>query len=83
MKEKLSARGLLTTGGMYKSAVERLKNDGRGALPYKKVVAVGFNALSTSEMVMFQRCAISTGMRDMMPFVISSGIARDRCCRRD
>lgn len=53
MKEKLSARGLSTTGGMYKSAVERLKSDGRGALPYKKVVAVGFNALSTSEMVMF------------------------------
>lgn len=53
LEEKLSERGLTTAGGAYRKAVERLRAEGREALPYKKVVAVGFNALSTSEAMLF------------------------------
>ncbi len=53
-KEKLEEEGLTTVGGMYRQAAARLKEEGREALPYKKIVAVGFNALSTSEQTIFR-----------------------------
>lgn len=53
LNRKLSEKGLATSGGSYRLAVEKLRACGRAALPYKKVVAVGFNALSASEMGMF------------------------------
>lgn len=59
--EKLSRRGLATTGGLYRQALEVLRDRGREALPYKKVVAVGFNALSTSENAIFAE------LRDLEP----------------
>ncbi len=49
LNDKLSERGLATTGGAYRLALENLKTSGRDYLPYKKVVAVGFNALSAAE----------------------------------
>lgn len=52
-KKRLEDRELTTTGGSYKVAVETLKKDGIQALPYKKIVAVGFNALSASENAIF------------------------------
>ena len=53
LKVKLEERGLATTGGAYRLAVENLQERGRDMLPYKKMIAVGFNALSTSEMTLF------------------------------
>lgn len=53
-KARLDEAGLTTVGGMYRKAVERLQQGGRTALPYKKIVAVGFNALSTSEQTIFR-----------------------------
>lgn len=53
-KARLDEEGLTTVGGGYRRAVERLKELGREALPYKKIVAVGFNALSTSEQAIFR-----------------------------
>lgn len=53
-KARLEAAELTTVGGMYRQAVERLQQEGRDALPYKKIVAVGFNALSTSEQAIFR-----------------------------
>lgn len=51
---KLEAKQLTTTGGSYRLAVEALQKKGKEALPYKKVVAVGFNALSTAENALFK-----------------------------
>ncbi|MDE5886011.1 MAG: PD-(D/E)XK nuclease family protein, partial [Muribaculaceae bacterium] len=53
LNEKLAAKGLTTTGGAYRLAVETLRENGRDILPYKKVVAIGFNALSTTENFIF------------------------------
>ena len=52
--EMLASKGLSTAGASYRQAVDKLKKAGREALPYKKVVAIGFNALSTSENFIFQ-----------------------------
>ncbi len=51
--ERMDEESLATTGGMYRQAALRLEENGRELLPYKKVVAVGFNALSTSEQTIF------------------------------
>ncbi len=53
-KERLEGEGLTTTGGMYRKATESLQEKGRDAFPYKKIVAIGFNALSTAEHTIFQ-----------------------------
>lgn len=53
LNRRLAERGLSTSGGNYRLALERLREKGRDALPYKKVVAVGFNALSTVENAIF------------------------------
>ncbi|MDE6755164.1 MAG: PD-(D/E)XK nuclease family protein [Muribaculaceae bacterium] len=54
LNRMLEEKGLATSGRMYRLAVERLRKDGRKALPYKKVIAVGFNALSISENALFK-----------------------------
>lgn len=51
--EALSKAGMSTPGGCVRKAVEVLRERGKDALPYKKVVAVGFNALTTSENALF------------------------------
>ncbi len=53
-KNCLRKEGLTTTGGMYREALHNLKENGRGILPYKKIVAVGFNALSMVEQKIFR-----------------------------
>ena len=59
---KLEDRGLTTTGASYRQAVEALREKkGHGALPFKKVVAVGFNALSASEGAIFAELRDSEG----------------------
>ncbi|MDE6533904.1 MAG: PD-(D/E)XK nuclease family protein [Muribaculaceae bacterium] len=58
LNRRLAERGLSTTGGSYRLALRRLEEKGVGILPYKKIVIVGFNALSTSENSIF------TALRD-------------------
>lgn len=54
LNEKLDESGLGYTGVLYREAATRLQEgEVRDILPYKKVVAVGFNALSTSEQSIF------------------------------
>lgn len=53
-KGRLEEEGLTNPGGLYKASVERIKEKGRSVLPYKKIVAIGFNALSTSEQSLFK-----------------------------
>ena len=53
LNSKLAARGMASSGGAYRIAVENLRLSGRDGLPFKKMVAVGFNALSASEAALF------------------------------
>ncbi len=54
LNAELKEAGLAYTGVMYREAARRLsEEDIKELLPYKKVVAVGFNALSTSEQSIF------------------------------
>lgn len=57
LNDSLHAERLCTSGGAYRLALENLENDGRAFLPWKKVVMVGFNALSTTEALIFQNLA--------------------------
>ncbi len=84
LNEKLEEKGLATTGGSYRLAVERLQKDGRGALPFKKIIAVGFNALSTAENTIFKEIRDFDGVEgyddfadffwDMTGPVLTSGV---------
>lgn len=49
----LVAASLATPGGAYRSAMHRVLRSGAEAVPWRKVVVVGFNLLSTSEFRMF------------------------------
>lgn len=50
---RLDNGGLATPGRVYRMAKERLEEYGRKIIPYRKVVMVGFNALSASERGIF------------------------------
>lgn len=52
--EKLEERGLGSPGSIYRAAAEKVKERGRNAFPYKKIVVVGFNALTEAERVIFK-----------------------------
>lgn len=52
LNDALAAKGLSTTGGSYRLALEAIKNN--CPLPWKKIVAVGFNALSTAEVAIYR-----------------------------
>lgn len=52
--KKLDEQGLVSPGGIYRKAYEKLTEKGKKLIPYRKLVAVGFNALSTSEYSIFR-----------------------------
>ncbi|MDE6297485.1 MAG: PD-(D/E)XK nuclease family protein [Muribaculaceae bacterium] len=54
LNKSLSAERLCTSGGAYRLGLQRLQIHGRKILPWKKVVIVGFNALSTTEALIFE-----------------------------
>ena len=49
----LAEEGLGNAGSIYREAAEKVISFGRKVLPYKKIVAVGFNALTESERSLF------------------------------
>lgn len=51
--DSLEKDGLALEGSLYRKAMERALKMGRMAFPWKKVVVVGFNLLSTSEARLF------------------------------
>lgn len=57
----LDREGLATEGGAYRLAAQRMAETESQELPWKKVVLIGFNALSTSEANVFK------SLRDMEP----------------
>lgn len=54
LNDELAADGLATTGGAARKALENIRESGRENLPWKKIVFVGFNALSTCEALIFE-----------------------------
>lgn len=51
---KLREKGLISPGGAYREACVNLEEKGKEILPWKKMVVIGFNALSSSEIKLFQ-----------------------------
>ncbi len=54
LRKELDAKGLATTGGAYRMAADRIVSMFPSDFPYRRIVAVGFNALSTSEFRIFK-----------------------------
>lgn len=54
LKEDLAKRNLCLSGGAYRRALERIEEKEIEILPYKQVVFVGFNALTTVEYRIFK-----------------------------
>lgn len=54
LKDDLAKRGLCLSGGAYRKALEQIEKRGTAVLPYKQVVFVGFNALTTVEFRIFK-----------------------------
>lgn len=52
---KLNERGLCYSGASYRKAAETLRSMSADELPYHRYVFVGFNVLSTSELLIFER----------------------------
>lgn len=64
LNESLEAEGLATPGRIYRRALEKVKELGKDIVPYKKIVFVGFNALSTTEALLFESLVKAGGVPD-------------------
>lgn len=66
LNRTLDKKGLCYTGAAYRIALQNIKENGIKAIPYKKIIFVGFNALSYVELKIFQT------LRDMS--VVENGV---------
>lgn len=57
MYDQLKAKGLLTSGGAYRSAAEILEEKGADCIDAERVVMIGFNALTSTERRIFDALA--------------------------
>lgn len=57
----LEEKGLGTSGSIYRRAYERVNEIGKEIFPYKKIIAVGFNALTESERKIFLKLKDENG----------------------
>ncbi|MEZ3591907.1 MAG: PD-(D/E)XK nuclease family protein [Muribaculaceae bacterium] len=53
-RARLQEHGLCYDGMLYRNAVEHIRHADRDELPFRRVVFVGFNVLSTSEIKIFE-----------------------------
>lgn len=67
--ERLSSKGLTSVGGAYKLTLSSLRKQSSGELPWKKVVAVGFNALSTVEVAIFKALKAMDGYKGFDDYI--------------
>lgn len=66
LNAELKRNGLATTGRVYRKALERLRQTKADQFPWKKVVFIGFNALSTSEALIFETLQkMNVGLPDL------------------
>lgn len=68
-ENSLNEKGLGSAGHIYRKAAGRILDRGREALPYKKIVAVGFNALSESERAIFRKLQKEPGYSGFDDFI--------------
>ncbi len=54
-KKSLSEKGLIMPGAQYREVAEKLKDSNACEIPYKRIIFVGFNVLSSSELCIFER----------------------------
>lgn len=66
---ELDKSGLGTSGSIYREATKRILEKGKNALPYKKMVAVGFNALTESERKIFKKLKEEKGYSEKDGFI--------------
>ena len=66
---KLEETGHGTTGSIFRAAALRVREKGKEAFPYKKIVAVGFNALTESERTIFKALQEETPSKDYDSFI--------------
>lgn len=60
--ETLHSEGYGSSGSIYRAAAEKILENNKNTFPYKKIVVIGFNALTEAERLVFK------GMRDMEGF---------------
>lgn len=65
----LALRGTASSGSLYRFAASKIEYKGREALPYKKIVAVGFNALTETERVIFKTLENEEGYEGYDDFI--------------
>lgn len=53
--EKLNEKGLGSPGSIYREAALRVNEKGKELFPYNKIIAVGFNALTEAERLIFKK----------------------------
>lgn len=66
---ELSKNKLGTTGSIYREATLKIISKGRDALPYKKLVAVGFNALTEAERTIFKELQAAEGSEGLDEYI--------------
>lgn len=54
LDEDLESAGMALPGTLYRLALERVREEGREAFDCRKIIFVGFNALSTTEALLFE-----------------------------
>lgn len=59
----LEHNGLTSQGGAYRIALENIRNKGHEILKFKKMIFVGFNALSTTEALIFEELVAIDGAK--------------------
>ena len=64
LDDALAAEGLATPGGAYRIALERVRESGKDLFDYKKIIFVGFNALSTTEALLFEEISKCGGFHE-------------------
>lgn len=67
--KSMKKRGVLSPGAIYKTAAEKIKEKGKSALRYKKLVMVGFNALTESERIIFSSLRDEEGYDGLDSFI--------------
>lgn len=61
LDEDLAKAGMALPGALYRLALERVRKEGKAAFDCKKIVFVGFNALSTTEALLFEEISKAGG----------------------
>lgn len=54
-KKSLAEKGLIMQGAQYREVAGKLKEKSSDEIPYRRIIFIGFNVLSSSELTIFER----------------------------